>query len=189
MAKRTAGEPARAPAGEITGAATSKVNASSAGAKVVVASRLPMALEMQHCEKRSVQMKNGNNAWVEDVYTKVGPIVIIAGTAYPNGQIPEGMPVRPEMAGGAALTAGVDAEFFARWLAQNERSPMVMNGLVFAHESIDRVKGIARETKDVQSGLQALNPKSDTRMPKKITGKIGSISVGDAAAAEAAEAG
>src|ERR1039458_5024524 len=50
------------------------------------------AFEMQCCEKRTVQMKNGNNAWNEDQYTKSGQIAVIAGTAYPNGQPPEGMP-------------------------------------------------------------------------------------------------
>ena len=159
----------------ITGAAESKVSHSSAGEKITVASKLPMSFEMQCCEKRTVQMKNGNNAWNEDQYTKSGQIAVIAGTAYPDGQPPEGMPDRPQMASGCALTFGVDKDLFDRWLEENKRSPMVVNKLVFAHATVDGVKGIARDTKNVLSGLEALNPNGDRRMPKKLTGKVGSV--------------
>lgn len=142
-----------------------------AGAKVTVASKLPMALELQLCTKRSVQMKNGNNAWVEDVFAKSGPIVTIAGTAYPNGQPPEGMPEKPQMVAGCALTFGVDKAFFDKWLEDNADQPMVKNRMIFAHERLDHVKGIAQETKLNLSGLNALTPDNDRRMPKKITNR------------------
>ena len=151
----------------------------TAGAKVTVASKLPMALELQLCDKRTTQVRNGNNSWNEEVFVKSGKIVTINGTAYPAGQPPEGMPDRPSMIAGAALTPGVDKAFWDAWLAQNKDTPMVKNGMVFAHEKIDAVKGKARDAKNVLSGLDPINPKGDRRMPRKLKGKVGSITVGE----------
>lgn len=141
---------------------------SHAGAKVIVASKLPMALELQLCVSREQQIKNGGSVWTETIFAKDGPIVTIHGTAYPNGQVPDGMPDRPQMAHGAALTYGVDKDFFDRWLEQNKTSPIVVNRLVFAHEKSDSVKARAREVRDFDSGLGPLNPENDRRMPRKL---------------------
>jgi hypothetical protein len=161
----------------------------SAGAKVVVASKLPMAIELQLCTPRRVQMKSGNNAWVEEVYSKSGPIVTIAGTAYSNGQVPEGMPSRPQMVAGCALTFGVDKEFFERWLADNADQPMVKNRMIFAHEKLDQVRGLAQETVKSLSGLGALTPDNDRRMPKKLTNRPKAPNRDDDEAGLLAEAG
>lgn len=166
----------------------------TAGTKIIVASKLPMALELQHCVKRTMQMKNGNTAWKEDVWVKSGQIVVINGTSYPNGQLPDGMPDRPQMRSGAALTYGVDKDFFDKWLEQNKDSEMVKNGLIFAAEKGEDVSAEARARVKTLSGLEPLNPEGDRRMPKKINGRVGSIAVqgggaGQAEAAEMAEAG
>ena len=145
-----------------------------------------MALELQCCEKREQHVKNGNNAWVEEVYVKTGEIVTIAGTSYPSGQVPEGMPERPLIVHGAALTFGVDRELWENWLEQNKNTAMVKNGMVFAHSSQDHVRGMAKESKGSLSGLDALNPKGDRRMPKKLANKVGSVTVGEGAGAEVA---
>jgi hypothetical protein len=155
----------------------------TAGAKVTVASKLPMSFEMQCCTKRTVQMKNGNTAWVEDQWTKSGKVVVINGTAYPNGQLPEGMPDRPQMANGSALTFGVDKDFFDAWMEQNKDTSMVKNHLIFAATTTEGVKAKAREFKDIQSGLQALTPDNDRRMPKKLV--TGHLAKGEAEAAVA----
>jgi hypothetical protein len=144
----------------------------TAGAKVTVASKLPFKLELQVCSKRVVQAKHQGQAWREEEYYKSGPIAIINGTSYPNGSsLPEGMPPKPQMATGFALTFGVDADLFSAWLEENKDSAMVKNHLVFAFEKVDAVKGTAKEHKAVDSGLEALRPDdNDRRMPKKLIG-------------------
>ena len=143
----------------------------TAGAKVTVASKLPMAFEMQACTKHEQKVKTGNTTWVEEVFSKSGKMAVINGIAYPNGQAPEGFHDKPQMASGAALTFGVDKDLWDAWLEQNKDSAMVRNGLVFAHEKSESVKAKAREHKDLNSGLGPLTPDNDRRMPKKISSR------------------
>ncbi|WP_159143332.1 hypothetical protein, partial [Klebsiella pneumoniae] len=58
--------------------------------------------------------------------------------------------------------------------------------MVFAHVSQDHVRGIAAETKASLSGRDARKPKGDRRMPKKLSNKVGSVTVREGAGAEAA---
>lgn len=78
--------------------------------------------------------------------------------------------------GGAALTPGVPRDFWERWLAQHKDDPVVVNGLVFAHATIDGASGMARERKDVESGLEGIDPAD----PAKRTG-IRAVSQGERA--------
>ena len=161
----------------VTGAAAARAASTRspghAGDKVTVGSKLPMAIELQLCEKRTTQMRNGQNSWTEDLWVKTGQIITINGTSYPNGTPPEGMPPRPMMAFGAALTPGVPKEFFDRWLEQNADQPMVRNGMIFAHLRAADVQAEARERVKDLSGLGPLTPDNDRRMPKKMTNKPG----------------
>ena len=141
---------------------------STAGAKVTVASKLPMSFEMQCCTKRVQKFKNQGMVWEEELFSKDGPIVIIAGTGFPVNPPENFTRDRPETVAGAALTHGVDKAFWDRWLDENKTSPMVVNGLIFAHEKVDFVKGKARENKALKSGLDPLVPDNDPRMPKKL---------------------
>ena len=60
------------------------------GAKVTVASKLPMKLEMQCCKKRVEQRRHQGELWNEEIFHKAGPMVVIQGTAYPNGDAAAG---------------------------------------------------------------------------------------------------
>jgi hypothetical protein len=141
------------------------------GATVTVASKLPFRLELQCCVKRTQQRRFQGEVWTEEVYFKDGPIVTINGTAYPNGQVPEGYRPRPKTVGGYALTPNVPKDLFDAWLAENKDSAMIKNRLVFGYEQKDAVDGRARENTDVDSGLGPLIPDSDRRMPKKVIGR------------------
>jgi hypothetical protein len=142
----------------------------TAGAKVTVASRLPMRFEMQTCKKRIEQRRHQNQCWREEIYFKDGPMHVINGTAYPNGTVPEGFPPRPEMVAGYALTHGVDAYLYDAWAIENKDTDMLRNKLVFAFEKLDSTKGMAKDCKDLDSGLGPLVPDTDRRMPKKMIG-------------------
>ena len=64
----------------------------TAGAKVTVASKLPMSFEMQCCKKRVEQRRHQGEVWREEVFFKDGPMHVINGYSYPNGQVPEAAP-------------------------------------------------------------------------------------------------
>jgi hypothetical protein len=110
---------------------------SSAGAKVTVASKLPMKIEMQCSAKRVMQKKHLGQMWREEEYFKSGPMHVIEGIAYPNGQLPPGMPPRPQMVAGYALTPNVSKDLWDAWLLENKDSAMIKNRLIFAYEQID----------------------------------------------------
>ena len=151
----------------------------TAGDKVVVASKLPFALELQLCDSREEQRQDRATTWVERVYYKTGEIVVINGTSHPRGAPPEGVtwPDPPQTVAGAALTFGVPKAFFDEWMKQNAKTDMVKNGLIFAAAKRDTVVGQAREKKDGLSGFEALRPDAtgkdaDRRMPKKVINRL-----------------
>jgi hypothetical protein len=73
----------------------------------------------------------------------------------------------PLLAGGYALTPGVDAEFWGKWLDQNKASPLVagVRPVIFAHDKMANLEAEAREKRDVKSGLEPIDPKN---LPKGI---------------------
>lgn len=151
----------------------------SGGAKVIVGCKVGVGfIDLQLCriEEKFEQNMQGGRTVKES--TRVGDTVRIRGTAYPRGTAPEGYPPPPEIVGGAALTRGVDKDFFDEYLKQNKQNPLVKNGLIFAHESEDRVRGIAKETEEVKSGLDPINPKKDPRLPKSTRQEIANIEPG-----------
>jgi hypothetical protein len=74
----------------------------------------------------------------------------------------------PRIAEGFALTHGVPAEHWARWLDANKDSALVTNGLIFAQKGAD-VRAQAREKAGQLSGLEPIDPKN---LPREFRGKI-----------------
>lgn len=64
-----------------------------------------------------------------------------------------------------ALTQGVDADFFKKWLDQNKDLDAVRNGLIYAHGDADFVEGFIKEHAAVKSGLEPVDPNN---LPKGI---------------------
>jgi len=163
------------------------------GETVTVASKLPMKLQLQLCSSRTEERRDRSTTWKETVFFKTGKVVVINGTAFPNGDVPDDMD-RPQMASGYALTPGVDKEFFDQWLEQNAKLPAVANGLIFAHSRMDSVKGLARENKQLDSMLGPLKHGgadgaiNDPRMPKKLSAKQIRAGIMGGIGAEAASA-
>ena len=110
---------------------------------------------------------------------RTGPVVILRGTAYPRGTIPDGYEPPAMIVDGAALNFGIDADWMDQWLEEHQRDPLVLNKLIFAREKEEDAKAIAREHKDVKSGLDPVNPKGDTRMPKSNRGEIDDVTRDD----------
>ena len=57
-----------------------------------------------------------------------------------------------------ALTYGVDADFFKKWLAQNQDLDAVKNNLVWAHAERDMVEGFIKEHEAQKSGFEPIDP-------------------------------
>ena len=77
-------------------ASESKVPKAHAGEKIIVASKLEMALQIQHRQFREVVCEDHGTKWTERRSYGVGPVIILAGIGFPNGPTPEGME-RPRM--------------------------------------------------------------------------------------------
>lgn len=164
------------------------------GEQVVVACKIGVAyIDLQLSKPNKVWENTQTGPREITIYQKFGNIVRIRGTAYPRGTPPEGFPEKPVIVAGAALTFGVDKEFWDEWVKQNHLNPIVMNGMVFAHVNIDHVKGIAQETAERKSGLDPVNPKGDKRMPKSTRSDVSNIETEETRAAKmnrlASEAG
>ncbi|MGR7993840.1 hypothetical protein [Xanthobacter sp. ZOL 2024] len=126
---------------------------------VSVACKLPNGLALRvfrmipHIEKQ----KDGSYREIETA-AQMGDTVTLKGYAAPFGMAPNA-----PVAGGYAITSGVDADFWAAWLEQNAEHPVVKNGLVFASERIDSVQKQAKEQAEIKCGLEALDPDKPMR--------------------------
>ena len=139
----------------------------TAGAKVTIACKLPIAwLDLQIYEKRT-EMENTQTGPREiPVWRPAdGKMVRIRGTSYPRGTPPEGFIDRPTIINGYALTPGVDKDFWEEWKAQNAKAPFVVNGAIVAHETMDGLKGSTKDREKELTGLEPVSRTGDSRMP------------------------
>jgi hypothetical protein len=123
------------------------------GGTVVVACKLPHGLKARIFRMEDVEEPvMGGGVKVKKRAVQVGGIVEIKGNAHEQGKAP-----KTELAGGYALTFGIDAQFWAQFMEQNKDAPWAQNGLVFAMKSADDVRAKAKEQRGVLSGLERLN--------------------------------
>lgn len=161
----------------------------SAGAKVIVACKLGLAyLDLQLSKFDDVYENTQTGPRLVKQAKRYGEVVRIRGTAYPRGTPPEGFPERPKMVDGAALTLGVDKEWWDAWVEQNRLNPIVKNRMIFAHESEASVASEARELKDQLSGFDPVNPLGDARMPKSTNAAVSNIETEESRKAKMAAA-
>jgi hypothetical protein len=155
-----------------------------AGATVTVACKLGVAYyDLQLCQivDKKEQSLQGERTVREAI--RIGKVVRLRGTAYPRGTVPDGFPAKPEIVDGAAMNPGIDKEWFDEWLRQHHLDPLVMNKMIFAHENVDHVRGLAKEMAKIQSGLEPLDPKTmgrDPRTPRTVRPEVSNIEDGSA---------
>lgn len=163
---------------------------SRSGATVTVALKLGVAyFDIQLCKIEDKFEQNMQGGRTVKEATRVGPKVRLRGTAYPRGTVPDGFPDRPKIVAGAALNPGVDKDFWDAWVEQNRLNPIVVNGMIFAHDSDDHVVGRAKETAEVQSGLEPIDPKNrkDARVPRSTRADITNVETEEARARKQAQ--
>jgi hypothetical protein len=148
----------------------------SSGAKVTVACKLGVAhYDIQHTRMDQKFEQNLQGGRMVTEGSRDGEVVRLRGTSYPRGTPPKGFPPPPEMMNGAALTRGVDKDWFDEWLRQHRRDPIVINKMIFAAETDDALRGESAELSKFLSGLDPVNPGDDSRIPKSTrigTGKL-----------------
>jgi hypothetical protein len=71
-----------------------------------------------------------------------------------------GQDVPWDIRAGAGLTHGIDADFFAKWMADNKDSDVVKGGHIFASAKTGDVVAEAKEKIGEKTGLEPLNPNS-----------------------------
>lgn len=76
---------------------------------------------------------------------------------------------RKKIEDAAALTFGVDKEFWEQWLKKHKDYGPVKAGLIFAHEQQESVIDQARERSKVLTGLEAIDPNKPGRGIEKRT--------------------
>lgn len=75
-----------------------------------------------------------------------------------GNRVPFGMMPRYQIIGGYALTPGIPADVWDKWLSQNKDSDLVKNNLIFAHEKVENAAAQAKDQATVRSGLEPINP-------------------------------
>lgn len=120
---------------------------------VTVACKLPHGVVIRdHLEGVNHENVMGGGTRKVKVYRPVGPKIRIKGPTVPVAFIRQ-----VEVVGGYAITSGVDADVFARWMQWNREAPFVRNLLIYGHEDRDHVLGWAKDHGAVQSGVEPLD--------------------------------
>lgn len=148
-----------------------------AAGKVIVASKIPHDIVIQICQPRSGDVAGQYGTVKETIWQAAGDRYLIRGTKRPINP-PKGYPAAPDMELGYALTPNIPADFWEKWLEQNAKTDMVVNGLIFAHSDRASIVDEAKDFRDVRSGLDPLDMSEggkDPRLPKPITTQVGKI--------------
>ncbi len=135
---------------------------------VTVACKIPGGLILRGfvLVDRSELVMGGGTREIK-VAQETGERVVINGPAAEKGKMPiarNGMGMPDDNLGmvqvehGYALTHGVDAEFFNRWLEQNQTLDAVRNGLIFAHAQVSSVRAQAKDGARIRTGLEPIDP-------------------------------
>ena len=137
--------------------------ATTGGATVSVASKLPMDLIIQlHDFKQSSEpvMGGGVREFKIAVKRVNAPVYVLSGNSYAQNKGPH-----QQLIGGYAITHDIPKAFWDEWLEQNKYADFIVNGLIFAHGDSASVKAEVAEKEKVKSGLERLDP---TNLPKGV---------------------
>lgn len=128
---------------------------------VTIACKLPHGIVLRafHMAEVSEPVMGGGSREVKKAQQIPGEFTVL-GVSFPQNGAPRG-----RMEFGFALTMGCPRELWERWLKDNKDTPMVKNGLIFAHGSEKSAVSEAREKEAQRSGFERLDP---NKLPKGI---------------------
>lgn len=157
------------PTNRATAAQGGSAQPSSSGGRVVVASKLPMALRIRTFRMVSVIEQRPNSPSKEVELAEANPdTYVIAGTAKLRGPGRTNTEDGRHMRWGYAFTENVPADVWEQWLKDNADQPMVKNKLVFAMPSMEDAQAVARENEKRTTNLEPINPDGDPRTLRTI---------------------
>lgn len=119
---------------------------------VTVACRLPQGIIIRDNVKITVEEQTPGGVRAVEQYRPIGPRIRIKGPTVPGPFIR-----RVEVVGGYAISEGIPADVFQRWIDWNKDSAMVRNQLIYGHENGDRVRDWAKDRDSVRSGMEPLD--------------------------------
>lgn len=142
-----------------------RVQIAKSASMVTVACKLPNGLWLQLYSMVDSREMTPQGPTTTKIARKTGEPIKLNGCALKFGQVPE-FP----MPGGYALTQ-VPAEFWQKWLHDNEDADVVKNRLVFAADSTEKVTGqaLAQHTEKVRSGMEPIDPRKPPPVGMKVT--------------------
>jgi hypothetical protein len=120
---------------------------------VTVACKLPHGIKIRdYIEGKFHENVMGGGTRPVKVFRPVGPVIRIKGP-----QVPTVFIRLVEVVGGYAITDGIDADVWGRWLNWNKDSDAVTRNLIFGDEKRDKVLARAREFASIKSGVEPLD--------------------------------
>jgi hypothetical protein len=135
---------------------------------VTVACKVPNGLLLRLGEFRDYdEPVVGGGVRTSKIWRQIGEPIHIKGPK--RGMVGDD-PFSPN-ADGYALTFGVPEDFMTKWLDENKDHDLVRNNLIRVSAKTQDLKAMTKESRDVATGLEPLNPKGDARVPKSITKK------------------
>jgi hypothetical protein len=139
--------------------------ASKSSSTVSIASKLPFPLRLQ-LQKSLSRVEDAFGGGVREVETRIkyGQTIVIDGWARKVGEDTD-----KHIAGGFALTHGVDADFWNEWKKQNAGFAPLENGLIFAAGKESVIADKAKEMRSLKSGFEPADP---ANVPDEFKAKI-----------------
>lgn len=120
---------------------------------VTVACKLPHGLVIRDfVETKHMVDVLGGGKRPEKIFRPVGGRIRVKGP-----MVPEAFIRLVEVVGGYAITEGIDAKVFARWIDANADAPFVTNELIYGHEDGKRVRAWAKDHASIKSGMEPLD--------------------------------
>jgi hypothetical protein len=123
---------------------------------VTVACKLPHGLVLRLHEMEDVNEPTAGGGFRKSKRAKVVAEKVVKGYSRRFDRRLE--PAPAAQSSSFALTPGVDAEFFKKWLAQNHDLDAVKNNLIWAHSETDMVEGFIKEHEAQKSGFEPIDP-------------------------------
>jgi hypothetical protein len=141
---------------------------------VTVACKMPNGMILRVFQEVEVEEPAPQGSKRFQRWRVVGEPVRIMGPKAPHG-----MMAKAPVESGAALTFGVDADFFNKWLEQNKELDIVRKRLIYGNEKQAMVSGEAKEQANAVTGLEALVPDTDYRIPRTMNPNVGKLQSDD----------
>jgi hypothetical protein len=133
----------------------SNKNKAVSNSTVTVACKIPMGLVLKLYDWKKVNepVMGGGTREVKTAVERYNEKqYIINGNSYAQNEAPA-----MQIANGFAMTYGIPTAFWEEWLSQNIDSPLVKNGLIFAHSEQASLLAESREKANEKSGTERLS--------------------------------